>query len=191
MDGEERFGPVSSVGYWLSAKLPPVSGFHRFVVEDVRKRGFRSMLDVGTGPGNVPMAIARSVSNGRIYAVDPSEGMVRLSRMRPGAKGIEFRLGSSRHLPFKMKFDLIITALSFHHWAKKAYSLRYLSRFLAKGGEMRIYEFDKDRLYPIVKQIFESHSMSKDELYAVASESGLRVKNILQARGFIRATLVR
>jgi len=187
MEGEERFGPVTS---WLYANLCNL--FHGplmydFVVNDIMKSRAHSILDVGTGPGEVPVELASRSGKFKIYAIDPSKYMLRMARKRAYGMGIRFAQGYSQHVPFDTKFDMIISSISFHHWAHKKESLRYLSGFLSKKGEIRIYEFKKVR-HLIVQ---EHHSMTRDELADAAKGTGLRLKGIVETGGKLRASYCR
>ncbi len=191
--GEERFGPFMSLAYWLGAKSPDMRKLYRFVLHDLSRAGFGSILDVGTGTGDVPIALARLPhwDNAGIFAIDPSPDMLRIARMRSRGLGITFAAGSSRRIPFDKGFDVIMASLSFHHWADREGALKYLSGFLNSGGEIRIYEVDRERLSGLRRMVAAQHSLAEGELRALAAPSGLRVKGVLRSGGFIRVTFAR
>ena len=183
--GEETFGRATS---WLYAKLlaPAANGiFYDFVVSDALRGKAHSILDVGTGPGIVPAELAEGNPGLEVYAIDPSPYMLGHARKRSRG-AVRLARGYSMHVPFHRKFDMIISSASFHHWAHKKESLRYLAGFLAKGGEIRIYEFARHGI-----SLFGSHSMSAGQLASAAEGTGLRVKSILEKRGRIRAVYVK
>ncbi len=116
--------------------------------------------------------------------------MIRIAKFKSrNIKNIHFALGSSRHVPFKRKFDMICTVLSFHHWQKKSESLKYLSAFLEKGGEIRIYEYEARKIRGIHRFALPSHAIDKQELYKTARESGLVVYKIHQESALVRISL--
>jgi 2-polyprenyl-3-methyl-5-hydroxy-6-metoxy-1,4-benzoquinol methylase len=80
-----------------------------------------------------------------------------------GIKNIYYKLGSSRNIPFKTKFDIITTTLSFHHWKKKEESINYLLKRLNKNGILMICEFSYEKLTKIQKLVMGKHSLSKVE----------------------------
>lgn len=190
LDGEEEFGPVTSIAYWLVVKLTGMGKFYSFIVDDIKKGRYHELLDVGTGPGYVPIMLSEGGMK-NIYAIDPSYDMLKIAKRRSKDLKIKYSIGSSRHLPFKRKFELIISTLSFHHWAKKAESLRYLSSFLKKGGEIRIYEFEKEKRKGFAKYFTSSHSVSRREMLAIGKKSNLKVKGIVCKEGFIRVAFTR
>ncbi len=191
MKGDESFGLISSLGYYMIIHLPSVREFYRFVVDDLEHAGNSDVLDVGTGPADVPKALAQSGVFRHIYAVDPSEGMLRIARRRTKGLGINFSKGSSRHLGLKRKFGLITTAMSFHAWPDKAQSLRYLSRFLGKGGKIMIYEMERKRLSGTRRLVLATHAVSENEVREAAKGAGLRVSGIKRQKSFIRVTIVK
>ena len=132
-----------------------------------------------------------ALTNSRIYAIDPSKDMIVIARNRArDTKNLHFDLGSSRYVPFKRKFDVIFTTISFHHSARKEQSLMYLSGLLSKNGELRIYEFNKDRLHGIMHSI-SKHSASKADILVVAKSANLRSSGIVTNKDFIRVSLRR
>ena len=164
---------------------------YKFVGDDVKGIGWKSVLDVGTGPGDIPILLSKSFKSRGIYAVDPSGPMINISKRRSKGLGIHFALGSSRSVPFKRKFDLIISTLSFHHWGERERSLRYLAGFLSKNGQIRIYEFERRELRGISRYFASAHSAAKEEMVSIARVSGLKIAGILQKDGYIRISMKR
>lgn len=189
-EGEERFGPFSSLLYRFGTLLPDIRRFYGFVVSDIESRDSR-LLDVGMGPGDIPIMLARAKKAKRICAVDPSLSMVNLARSRSKGLGIDFRCGSSRYVPFNGRFDMIISTLSFHHWHGKEDSLVYLSKFLKKGGQIRIYEFERERARGWRRYLVSSHSVTEREMRSISRKTGLRINGILKRDGYIRTIFAR
>ena len=180
---EERFGTVLSNLYAAFTRIGLMKKFYGFIIDDLKESKFRSILDVGTGPGTIPIELSR-FKPVRIYAVDPSKSMIAIAERRAGkATRITFALGSSRYLPFKTKFDLIISSLSFHHWEKKKESLQYLKTFLTKGGQIRLYERqrgEKPMLFGL-----DSHLLDMDKAISVVNSSGLKIVKVKKEGKFV------
>ncbi len=188
---EEKFGFITSFLYSFFVIVPSFRHFYAFVVEDLSSSGAESLLDVGTGPGDLPKRLADLHKFKAIYAVDPSAAMLGIARHKTKSTGVVLGRGSSRHLPFGRKFDIIFTAISFHHWQKKAKSLRYLKKFLAPKGEIRIYEFDKKKLGGMHRLFAPSHATDKDEVEKFAKDASLKIKNTKEVENFIRVSLMK
>jgi len=187
LKGEERFGLFGSWAYSLGIKLCGAKGFYDFVVADLDKKEFDALLDVGTGPADIPIMLVSSKKIKKIYAIDPSKDMLNIAKRKPKASIIKFGYGSSRYVPFNRKFDAIISTLSFHHWVQKIESLKYLTGFLKKGGQIRIYEFEKKTNTGLLRYFISSHAVTKKEMIDAGKEAGLKV-DIVRKGGFIRTT---
>ncbi len=186
-DGDERFGYVTAPLYSLLTLIPQMSGFYDFVCRDLHGVGPRDILDVGTGPGTVPARLAASGMFEGIYAVDPSKQMLWIASLETRKFGnVHLAAGSSTRIPFRRKFGLIFSALSFHHWAKQEESLRYLSHFLARNGEIRIYEFNSRRLGLPYKVAVPSHSVDKADVYEIVKRAGMTPASCIEKGQFIR-----
>ena len=189
LEGEERFGRITSHLYNLLALLGG-NLLYDFAARDMleveRHGGEMAILDVGTGPGILPEKLALMRRGARIYCVDPSQTMVEIARRRLNRYGVRVKLGYSLLVPFKQKFDIICSTMSFHHWAHKKESLAYLSGFLKKDGKIMIYEMKKGRDLPLIG-FLQAHRMSRRELELIASGTGLKMDSIKETKIFIRA----
>lgn len=107
------------------------------------------ILDVGTGPGFLPVRIARKAPELEISGIDISGEMVKLARKNSENAGfserVKFFKASVRSMPFENEyFDFVISTFSFHHWLSPVDCLREIFRVLKKGGEAWIYDVRKD-----------------------------------------------
>lgn len=186
LDGEERFGLATSLLYLAAGLVPQIRRLYKYAASDVLKcKG--PVLDVGCGPGSVIRILCRDGYSGGLYGVDPSTYMVGIANLLSGGCA-RFAAGSSRSVPFRMKFGTIISSLSFHHWGMKADSLVYLKRLLAPNGTIRIYEFETSYAKRISHRI-SAHSVSEAEIRASARTARLKVIRISRSKGIIAAVL--
>ncbi|MDE1866061.1 MAG: class I SAM-dependent methyltransferase [Candidatus Micrarchaeota archaeon] len=191
LEGEERFGPIMSRLYSFFRCTGRAKALYRFISSDLEASGASRILDVGTGTGTVPIMLAKSNPGLKLYAVDPSESMIKIAKSSSrGLKNAKFGLGSSRSILFGGKFDIIFTSLSFHHWKDKEGSLRYLATRLSKGGEIRVYEFDRGKANPFFKAL-SSHMSTISEIAESGRKAGLKLSSSKESGGIIRATLKR
>ncbi len=102
------------------------------------------ILDVGTGPGLVPLRIAAAAGQFGIDAIDLAPEMIeqaRASASREGHTSIDFALGDVSRLQFADRsFDLVISSLSQHHWSDPAAGLVEIARVLQPGATAWIYD---------------------------------------------------
>ena len=142
--------PGAKVYSMIVARSPVMKDFYEQVAEEVSsKTSFGRILDIGTGPGYVPLEIARRSKSLTIKAIDISPAMVRIASQNAKDAGlserVQFQYGSAASIPFgDGYFDLIISTLSFHHWAKPRECLKEINRVLRKSGEAWIYDLRRD-----------------------------------------------
>jgi ubiquinone/menaquinone biosynthesis C-methylase UbiE len=121
---------------------------HRRIATDVTTAapaGTSRILDVGTGPGRVPLAIARAAPQLHIDGIDLSPAMVAAAQQAATADGlaerVTFAVADVAALPYPdATFDLIISSLSLHHWTDPQSAIRELRRVLAPAGQVWIYD---------------------------------------------------
>jgi ubiquinone/menaquinone biosynthesis C-methylase UbiE len=123
--------------------------FYRIVAGQVaEKLKTGRVLDVGTGPGKLPIIIASERPMLRVTGLDLSADMVKIAEKEArqrGLKNVEFRQGNASELPFHdQEFDLVLTTLSFHHWKQPEQGLDEIYRVLREGGEAWIYDVPRD-----------------------------------------------
>jgi ubiquinone/menaquinone biosynthesis C-methylase UbiE len=190
-----------SIPYPMSCIYTALSGtslfrdFYRIVAKQVAdKIQAGRVLDIGTGPGRLPVLIANERPLLQVTGVDPSPDMVKIAtreaRQR-GLKNVAFRLGSASELPFPdREFDLVISTLSFHHRKQPEKALDEIYRVLREGGEAWIYDIPRKmdrtawaylkRNYGLPKAwLFRLHAFEEpfyrmDEVEQLATESRFR-----------------
>ncbi len=102
-------------------------------------------VDVGTGPGALPAAIAALRPDVAVTGVDPSQRMVELAQARlatgPGAERGQVLLGDSARLPLPDgSADVVSAVLTMHHWPDLDAGIAELKRVLAPGGTVVVVE---------------------------------------------------
>ena len=140
--------PLSRV-YAILAGGRMFGDFYRIVAgQVVEKLHAGRVLDIGTGPGKLPILIASDNPMLRVTGLDLSADMVKIASeeaQRQGLKNVEFRQGNASELPFPdREFDLVLTTLSFHHWKQPEKGLDEIYRVLREGGEAWIYDVPRD-----------------------------------------------
>jgi len=140
---EQNLADIEFANRWLGGIAP--------IRRAVRSTGARTILDVGSGSGDVPYALVRDGRRRgvdvRATCLDHSEAMLAIARRRTGGdERLTFVCGQGERLPFDdAAFDVVTCTLALHHFEPPA--ARELLR------EMRRVA----RLTPIVGDLSRSH----------------------------------
>lgn len=98
-------------------------------------------LDAGTGPGSIPLKIARRCPSLRLVGVDRSAAMLDIARScaarRDLGARVEFLLADASRLCFaSATFDLVISNSLLHHLSEPVETLDELARVTRPGGKV-------------------------------------------------------
>jgi ubiquinone/menaquinone biosynthesis C-methylase UbiE len=105
-----------------------------------------TVLDVGSGGGQLAIAIARRSPDVRVTGVDLSpEQVARASRRAADLHGrVRFQEGSSANLDFPDDyFSTVVSVGSIKHWPDRPQGLREMTRVLKPGGRLTLLEIDR------------------------------------------------
>ena len=91
------------------------------------------ILDVSCGTGRLLRAASVYWPKAQLLGIDPAAQMV-LEATRLNLKAT-FKLGSAETLPFPDQCaDIVLSSISFHHWADQQKGLYEITRVLRPGG---------------------------------------------------------
>ena len=98
-------------------------------------------LDIGTGPGLIPIKLASRIPRLRLTGVDLSAAMLQKARRAAEEAGVSdrlyFRLGDAKSLPFSERsFDLVLCNSLLHHCPDPLVLLNEISRVSKPGGAL-------------------------------------------------------
>lgn len=114
---DELAGNLADIAFanrWLGGVAP--------IVREVRRTGARTVLDVGSGAGDIPLALVhdgrRQGLDVRVTCLDRSDQMLAIARERAeGDERLTFVRGSGERLPFEAaSFDVVTCTLALHHF---------------------------------------------------------------------------
>jgi len=138
---------MAAVYEWIAA--PGLARFHRGVATEAASFLARGrVLDVGTGPAHLLVALARLNPDLELVGLDLSRQMLRIARRvvarAPGMRAALVR-GDVEALPFAdQTFDLVVSTSSLHHWRNPARGIRECFRVTAPGGQCWICDLRTD-----------------------------------------------
>ena len=132
--------PGWAVGiYERAARLAIDSYYAPVAGEIVAELGCGKILDVGTGPGYLPMEIVKRAESITVVGIDATAKMIQLAHRRAKAEGLAHRLtflvGNAYSLMFQDdSFDMVISTGVLHAWKDPVRALGECHRVLKPGG---------------------------------------------------------
>jgi len=104
-----------------------------------------AVLEIGSGPGELALEIARRLPGGEVVGIDLAEAMIDRAVERARAERLDgrvrFILADGATLPLADgSFDVAVSTLSLHHWADPAIVFAEIARVLRPGGVALIYD---------------------------------------------------
>jgi len=135
---------------WVSGRSPLMKDLYVQVAKHISERvRSGSILDVGTGPGRLPVEIAKLAPDTCILGVDISEDMVKIARRNAESAclsgRVRFEVGDVANLPLESdSYDFVVSTVSMHHWRDPVRGLNEVFRVLKPGGEAWIYDIRTD-----------------------------------------------
>ncbi len=107
------------------------------------------VLDVGCGTGALLHLAAAQYPGAELYGVDASAEMIHVaSASNVSPETMRFGQARAEALPFPDDhFGLVLSTMSFHHWADQRQGLREAARVLAPGGVFLLADHFVTRLH--------------------------------------------
>ena len=140
------------------------------------------ILDVSCGTGRLLRAASVYWPKAQLLGIDPAAQMV-LEATRLNLKAT-FKLGSAETLPFPDQCaDIVLSSISFHHWADQQKGLYEITRVLRPGGVFCL----ADNVLLSTK-LFGEKVKSSAEIRVLMMNAGLAVQQ--QQRMGIRFVLI-
>ena len=145
---EHMLGLTTRPGRYQRLTRRPFRGIHTRLLADVvaanLPRGAR-ILDVGTGPGTIPIDLATAAPQAVVDGLDLSAQMVEHARAAARVAGCDDRVtfvtADAGDMPFPDgSFDLIMSSMSQHHWSDVPAVVGEIRRVLRPGGRVWIYD---------------------------------------------------
>ena len=176
----------------------PNEAFVARLLELVGPRGFPGgrILDIGTGPGHIPLLIVERLPGAHVVGIDLAENMLRHARAKqarsPHRARLEFRRADAKGLDFPAaSFDAVLSNTILHHIPDPRPFLAEARRVLKPGGVLLIRDLYRPPTperarelvlehaadaSPMQQELFQASlhaALEPDELRALARDAGL------------------
>jgi len=148
------------------------------------KRGFR-ILDVSTGTGrNLPFLLRQVHSNGKVIAMDISQGVLIYAKKkieRKGWKNVELQRANASYLPYKTgTFDAVMHVGGINTFGEKRKALQEMVRVAKQNAKIVIV--DEDLAPEKQKNFFGKFLLRTNALYTCKPPTKLLPKNVKNLR---------
>ena len=175
---------------------------HAFVTRAFELRAGAHILDIGTGPGAIPILLAQQDESCRVTAIDLADAMLAIARVRVAAAGladrIDFQLADAKNIPFENDtFDTVVSNTILHHVPEPIYFLSEAARVLKPGGVLLIRDLfrpkDQAELEKLVKLYTGGCDPVQTKLFADSLHAALTPSELREAAdsaGFGHAEVV-
>ena len=128
------------------------------------------VVDVGCGTGRLLRTVAERWPQAELIGVDAAAGMVaQARRLNPKAR-FENAVAESLPLP-DASADLVLSSISFHHWADQAKGVVEVGRILRPGGWFCLADHEF-----LLGRLWGDKVRSRSEVRALLTGAGLQVK---------------
>lgn len=146
--------PEVTRAYGWVTMMPPMRLLRWFVAHravGMTRRG--EAADLGCGPGQLVIELARRSPGLHVTGIDLSDEMIARGQgnaRRAGvADRVSFRRGDAQQIPFPdASLDLVVSTLSLHHWSDPVALLDEIARALRPGGSFLIFDLRRDMAAP-------------------------------------------
>ena len=162
---------------------------NRAFVDRLKQLGaFGYMIDLGAGPGDIPLLAAAEIAGARVVGVDLARHMLEIARRKqadaPAGPRVLFQLGDVKDLPFEDDtFDTVFSNTILHHIPQPAAMLRQAWRVLKPGGVLLIRDLYRPADAATLDRLVREHAgdcnphqqkMFRDSLKAALTPHELR-----------------
>ena len=146
-----------------------------------------AILDVGTGPARIPIALARADERANVLGIDLARHMLNRARRNVGEAGLSDRI-KLEHLDAKGvpypdgQFEAVISNSIVHHIPDPTSALAEMVRLVAPGGSLFVRDLcrptDDDTLGAIVRAYAGDESEPARALFVASLRAALTLDEV-------------
>ncbi|MGD2098099.1 MAG: class I SAM-dependent methyltransferase [Desulfobacterales bacterium] len=141
----ERIPGVLATAYEKGTRMVIKSYYSRVAEEIVAHLPGDRILDIGTGPGYLPVEIAKRSAAVRITGIDLSRKLLDMARSNAAKAGLSdrlsFQLGDGGRIEFEdASFDMVISTGMLHSLKDPVKVIQEIYRVLKEDGEAWIFD---------------------------------------------------
>ena len=141
----ERIPGVLATAYEKGTRLAIDSYYRQVAEEIVAHLPGNTLLDIGTGPGYLPIEIAKKSSSVCIIGIDLSRKLLDMARLNADRAGLSdrlsFKLGDAGCINFEDGyFDMVVSTGMLHALKNPVKVLQEIFRVLKPGGEAWVFD---------------------------------------------------
>jgi ubiquinone/menaquinone biosynthesis C-methylase UbiE len=151
------------------------------------------ILDVGTGPARIPIALCRADPSARVLGIDLAEAMIVLARRNVAEAGLADRVRCERvdakGLPYESGgFEAVVSNTIVHHIPDPRPVLAEMARLVAPGGTLFVRDLvrpdSQDAVAALVARHAGTESPAARALFEASLNAALTVEEV---REIVRA----
>ncbi len=143
MVDNQALGVFSRVSSWTG---PAAAHRVKSIIGSHLKSGMK-VLDIGTGPGTIPLNLKKHFPDVHFIGADISSAMIRTAKTHVLKVGLQLPLfvGDGESLPFGSgKVDGVVSLFAMHHMDRPERLLQEIDRILKPDGLLLIIDFRRD-----------------------------------------------
>ena len=162
--------PTSSI-YNRVSSSPIFQLYYELVANDIMNLCPEGkLLDVGTGPGRLLIALGERTSALQLSGIDLSPSMVEKAKENIAAAGcpedVDVRVGNANHIPFAdNSFDIVVSSGSIHFWQEPIIGVNELYRVVKPGGYAVIYDIVRNTPYENIRDLAKKYGKLRVALF--------------------------
>jgi ubiquinone/menaquinone biosynthesis C-methylase UbiE len=117
-----------------------------------------TIVDLGTGPGQLSIELCKLAPQAKVIGVDPSAEMLEVARRHAREAGVanfEARLGAAERLPMDSdSIHVVVSQWSLHEWDDPRRAFSEVFRVLEPRGSVMLKDFNRTWLSPWKRAVF-------------------------------------